>query len=517
MKSILLPKEVKMLPGDNGEAVLYDIPTLVFSQGQQNVPEQISSALYYCLNEDFVNAPYPVQVVHQPLVNLYAYQSALKAVLETPRSSLESKENFWDHLATFFASEDVLVAPPERENELVSEAIEKFEDGKAQLSGLEQICQPFDEQTHNMMNQTREAIVELTGLKVPEAVSFLKQYLQEFKKNGNAKFAEYQDEQRRIVVGSLQSGEREFLTCLDKLVENFNDRPTLRNARLMDVFSRQYINLGFERFADSYLDIARDSYRELLGKIVNRRQSAYASLILLDLVQGDHDSAKRDFKDMKNTNRTDPAKVELVKKAISRISSTSRIPVNAINEQKNDAHRLQKEYHPVVLNIIDERIDEYIGMREECIQGTSRLDALRSLIDYSRSTCLVGVVYESSDNTTFRNIVFNQKPPFKFKDEVESAPHKENGNTWWKVSQNVGENYFGNLDKVMFGKNLYTRGRLFGEPAVDSLVDSPVDDHIMNAVYIPDTHLSLTLSPEAHASKNVPLNPNLKLNGGSPK
>jgi hypothetical protein len=498
MEKILLPKGLPEIRDEKGKTISYDFDVPVFTPGIESSPlDQIVLSLYLRKGESFVSAPYGLKVVEQPILKFYANQLALKSIAEMQIGSYED-------LASFFSGESILVIPPTKEDQTVLQAREQFLQAKDMIKALDKTSPSYHKSLDTAIGLLEDATNSVASLRTKDAVAFYLDYLNEFKSINLPELAKYLDCNRRTVVKSLQITEGGSLQSLGMLAEQFNRQPTLRNSRLVDVFARYFNSLGFKSSAQYCMDTASNTYQKFIGMHPEKTEalSAYASLICLDGMKGDFELVNRHFSDIEKSGLADNDKARLLRLGIAWLGKKEAIqnPLFSYAAAKLGLLNISKYYHPGLLSIIDDRLDQFLSGAGKAAWAPSRVDALEAFLDYSKKTHVESISYGLQNGHLKRMVVYNQEPYFHL--AGMHSDKKLNGNKHLAI-QEIMPNYFGWVDKFasFFGRDPYVKGRLLDELIHEEMLDSDIDRYL---ACVTDLHIppfSADMAPEAMPSR----------------
>lgn len=398
MKEILLPKGLKKLRDPSGVEADYDIPLLVFAHGNgDSTLEQLVLSLYFRGGDVVIDRPYVVRQIEQPLTKFYANQLAIRDVEQQPFETL-------DNVAKYLASEHVLVVPS-----LCSHAVSQIRDKYCQATqAFEQLKEKRDIGVDVIFENFREAIVPATRLRVPEIISLFFQFQAEFqgryKRPNDPKLGANFDYLRRVVERSIQGTLNSSINTMANLLEDFDKHTTLKNARLIDVFARQHVLLGFTGEKVQFYNYVRDAYIMVAESTsqIEDKISAYSSLIIFDLLLDDNESAKKHIQELKKMQETH-AKIAFMERLLA--DGNELWPYIS----KLAVIGLEKHYYPDLLDILDSRVADF--KRKNTILSPFPVDVMEKFIEYAKRTKLYNVFYQKDPRgTLYRCFVFNQDP-----------------------------------------------------------------------------------------------------------
>ena len=488
MKDILLPKGIKKLKDKSGKEVDYDISVPVFSPGSEaGILEQLVLSLYFRGGEAVIERPYVVRLVEQPLTKFFINQLCIWHISKENIDSLESA-------AEYVASEHVLVAPNVLSGK-ASELQKKFEILKKYLH--RDTHEATSKEIQEIADTLEQTITPCTTYMDARVIAILHNFQRTYKKPDNPKLAVILDMYRRIVDKSLQGTQNSSMTTIAKLVEQFENNPTIQNARLVDIFARQHNALGFKEDRNLMYTKVRNVYLPCVTSkfAIEDRVSSYASLIIFESLLGLTKEAALHVHELKNlTIPKDNVRINHLRNIF--LSKGEGKKVNG-TISKLGVVGLEKYYHPDLLKILYTRLKEYEKKDGVSTTVSDPIDLMESLMEHAKLTKLYDIFYEKeSGGSVYRNMVFNHNPYLKICDQLSYDATDD----LYILKQKMDAHYFGVLEKMLKPvRNYLKHGRVFGEPEIADFFSSDVDKYlfampnIRQTSYLPGSSMIATL------------------------
>jgi hypothetical protein len=488
MNDILLPKGIRRLKDKSGNNVDYDIPLPVFSPGYEaGILEQLTLSLNFRGGDAVIDRPYVVRLVEQPLSKLFINQLCLWNVCDV-------KIDSWEGLAQYVASEHMLVAP----NILTGKALElqnRFETLKKRLNADN--SKAPSKAVSEISDMLESTITPCTRFRDPRVISILHDFQKEYKKPDNPHLAVILDMYRRIVDKSLQETQNSSVTTISKLVEQFENNPTVRNARLVDVFARQHNALGFNEDKELMYGKAINVYRTCVSSKFNIEDmvSSYASLIIFEKLLGLNEEATKHVHELKSLDI--PKNKSRLNSLRNLFLSKGEVKLTNGNISKLGIVGLENYYNPDILWTVYCRLKDYEKNDGKKARASYPIDLMESLVEHAKATKLHDAFYEkNSKGEVIRILVFNQNPYVKLHNQISS----ESIDNVFVIKQKVPENYFGLAEKLLNPLRKYMKhGKIAGEPDAAKLLSTDVDRYlfavpdIRQALYAPGSSMTATL------------------------
>jgi len=463
MNNLLLPKRLKRLRDTQNREVEYDVPRMIFAHGtHEGVLEHLVLSLLFRGGGKAIDKPYYVRKIEQPLTYFFAGQLAINDVSNYP---LEDAS----YAAQYLASEHVLIVPSKCSDKL-NELQAKFETTFIALKNWKAGSASLDD----AINSLHETIVPRFGvpptrLRIPEIIGLFNCYLSkynEYKERNDPVLTPHMDELRRDIEKSIQDTKNSSIATIVKLADDFEHKPTLRIARLIDVFTLNHLRLDPKASKEQFYGQVLESYDRLTRSLDGDAQiSAYASLIVYDILL--------------NINAKETHLRQL--QALAPEHPKATFMENLVREEKKQnlwastsklsLVGLEPHYHPDLLAIMVTMLTSYGEGRKHL--SPFPVDRVEDLVKYATKTrryrtyCM-----QNSDGDKVWCLEFNQDPIVDFKGTFHRE--QQEGSYVICVSAN------GNAPLIGTNINDYHVKRFaIGKPTIDTLLATSVDRYLL--------------------------------------